>query len=52
MVDQVPESQSDMSSGEVLSGRPGTVVLSPWLEVLYMNRQAALKMPPHLGRRL
>ena len=42
MVDQVPESQSDMSSGEVLSGRPGTVVLSPWLEVLYMNRQAQL----------
>ena len=40
MVDQVPESQSDMGSGKVLSGGPGTVVLSPWLEVLYMNRQA------------
>jgi len=42
MLDQVPESQSDMGSGKVLSGGPGTVVLSPWLKVLYMNRQAQL----------
>jgi hypothetical protein len=42
MVDQVPESQSDMGSGKVLFGGPGIVVLSPSLQVLYMNRQAHL----------
>jgi hypothetical protein len=40
MVDQVKESQNDMSSGRVLSGSPGIVVLSPSLQVLHMNRQA------------
>lgn len=42
MVDQGMESQSDMSSGKVLLGRPGIVVLSPSLEVLHINRQAHL----------
>lgn len=42
MVDRVKESQSDMSSGKVLSGGPGIVVLSPSLEVLHMNRQSHL----------
>jgi len=40
MVDQVEESQQCPSSGTVLSGGPGIVVLSPSLEVLHMNRQA------------
>jgi hypothetical protein len=40
MVDQVKESQKEISSGEVLFGGPGIVVLSPLLEVMYMNRQA------------
>ncbi len=48
MVDQVPESQSDMGSGKVLSGGPGTVVLSHSMEVLYMNRQA-IKLAGLLG---
>ena len=42
MVDQVKESQNDMSNGKVLSGSPGIVVLSPSLQVLHMNRQAHL----------
>lgn len=42
MVDQVPESQSNMGNEKVLSGGPGTVVLSPGLEVLYINREAQL----------
>ena len=42
MEDQGKESQTDMSSGKVLLGRPGIVVLSPSLEVLHMNRQAHL----------
>jgi hypothetical protein len=42
MVDRVKESQSDMSSGEVLCGGPGIVVLSPSLQILHMNRQAYL----------
>jgi hypothetical protein len=42
MGDQGKESQSDMSSGKVLLGRPGIVVLSPSLEVLHINRQAHL----------
>lgn len=42
MVDQGKKSQSDMSSGQVLFGRPGIVVLSPSLEVLHINRQAHL----------
>jgi hypothetical protein len=42
MEDQGKESQIDMSSGKVLLGRPGIVVLSPSLEVLHMNRQAHL----------
>lgn len=42
MVDQVKESQSDMSSGKVLSGGPGIVVLSPSSQILHMNRQAHL----------
>jgi len=42
MVDQVTESQNGMSDGEVLSGRPGIVVLSPSLQVLHMNRQAQI----------
>ena len=42
MVDQGKEPQSNMSSGKVLLGRPGIVVLSPSLEVLHMNRQAHL----------
>jgi hypothetical protein len=40
MADQVEESQKEISSGEVLCGGPGIVVLSPLLEVMYMNRQA------------
>jgi hypothetical protein len=31
-----------MSDGEVLSGRPGIVVLSPSLQVLHVNRQAQI----------
>jgi len=42
MVDQGKKPQSDMSSGKVLLGRPGIVVLSPSLEVLHINRQAHL----------
>jgi hypothetical protein len=42
MADQGKESQSDMSSGKVLLGSPGIVVLSPSLEVLHINRQAHL----------
>jgi hypothetical protein len=42
MADQGKESQSDMSNGKVLLGRPGIVVLSPSLEVLHINRQAHL----------
>jgi len=42
MVDQGKKSQSDLSSGKVLLGRPGIVVLSPSLEVLHINRQAHL----------
>ena len=42
MVDQVKATQNDMSSGMILSGGPGIVVLSPSLEVLHMNRQARL----------
>jgi hypothetical protein len=42
MGDQGKESQSDMSSGKVLLGGPGIVVLSPSLEVLHINRQAHL----------
>jgi hypothetical protein len=40
MIGQVEESQTDMSSGEVLFGGPGIVVLSALLKILYMNRQA------------
>jgi hypothetical protein len=40
MADQVEESQKEISSGEILFGGPGIVVLSPVLEVMYMNRQA------------
>ena len=40
MVGLVRESQNEMSSGEVLFGTPGIVVLSPLLKILYMNRQA------------
>jgi hypothetical protein len=40
MLDHVKESQSDMSSGKVLPGGPGIVVLSHSMEVLHMNRQA------------
>jgi hypothetical protein len=32
--------QNGMSSGKVLSGMPGIVVLSPSLQVLHLNRQA------------
>ena len=48
MVDQVPEVQSDIGSGEVLSRGPGIVVLSPSLQVLHMNRQA-IKLASLLG---
>jgi hypothetical protein len=34
------DSQSDMSNGGALSGEAGIVVLSPSLQILYMNRQA------------
>ena len=37
-----------MSNGEILSGRPGIVVLSHVLEVLHMNRQA-VKLASLLG---
>lgn len=47
MVDQVTESQNGMSDGEVLSGRPGIVVLSPSLQVLHMNRQAQILIQRH-----
>ena len=40
MVDQVKESQSNMSRGTVLSGGPGIVVLSPSMKILHLNRQA------------
>ena len=40
MVDQVKESQSNMSRGTVLSGGPGIVVLSPSMKILSLNRQA------------
>jgi hypothetical protein len=40
MIDQVKESQNDMSSGNILSRGPGIVVLSPSLQILHMNRQA------------
>ena len=40
MVGLVRESQNEMSSGEVLFGTPGIVVLSPLLKILYMNRRA------------
>jgi hypothetical protein len=42
MLEQVKEFQNGMSNGEVLSGRPGIVVLSPSLQVLHMNRQAQI----------
>ena len=42
MVDQVKESQSNMSSGRVLSGGPGIVVLSPSMQVLHMNHHAQI----------
>lgn len=42
MVDQVKESQSNMSSGRVLSEGPGIVVLSPSLQVLHLNSQALI----------
>ena len=42
MVDQVKATQNDMSSGMILSGGPGIVVLSPSLQILHMNRQAHL----------
>ncbi|MCI0427306.1 MAG: hypothetical protein L0Z46_04755 [Nitrospiraceae bacterium] len=48
MLDQVKESQNDMTSGEVLSGGPGIVVLSPSLQILHMNRQA-IKLASLLG---
>lgn len=48
MVEQVKESQNDMSSGEVMSGAPGIVVLSPSMQVLHMNRQA-IKLASLLG---
>ena len=48
MVEQVKASQNDMSSGEVLSGAPGIVVLSPSMQVLHMNRQA-IKLASLLG---
>jgi hypothetical protein len=48
MVDQVKESWNDMSSGKVLSGGSGIVVLSPSLEILHMNRQA-VKLAGMLG---
>lgn len=37
MVDQEEEIQNDISSGTVLSRRPGIVVLSPSVQVLHMN---------------
>ena len=40
MGDQVKVSQHDMSSGKVLSGGPGIVVLSPSMKILHLNRQA------------
>jgi hypothetical protein len=40
MVDQVKESQSNMSSGRVLSEGPGIVVLSPSMKILHLNRRA------------
>ena len=42
MVDQVKDYLSGMSNGEVLSGGPGIVVLSPSLQILHMNRHAQL----------
>jgi len=42
MVDQVKDYQSGMNSGEVLSGGPGIIVLSPSLQILHMNRHAQL----------
>jgi hypothetical protein len=40
MEDQVEESQQEISSGEVLFGGPGIVVLSPSMKILHLNRQA------------
>jgi hypothetical protein len=40
MIEQVKETQSGMSNGEVLSGKPGIVVLSPSLQILHLNRHA------------
>ena len=42
MVDQVKVSQQDMSNGTPQSRGLGIVVLSPLLQILYMNRQAHL----------
>lgn len=42
MVDQVEVSQQDRSSGKFLSRGPGIAVLSPSLQVLYMDRQAQI----------
>ena len=42
MVDQMEVSQQDRSSGKFLSRGPGIAVLSPSLQVLYMDRQAQI----------
>ena len=42
MVDLMEVSQQDRSSGKVLSRERGIVVLSPSLQVLYMDRQAQI----------
>jgi hypothetical protein len=44
MADQVKVSQHDMSSGKVLSGGTGIVVLSPSMQVLHLNHQAQILM--------
>jgi hypothetical protein len=42
MVDLEEESQRDLSSGKVLFGGPGIVVLSHSLQILHMNCQAQI----------
>ena len=42
MVDQMEVSQQDRSSGKFLSRGPGIAVLSPSLQVLYVDRQAQI----------
>jgi hypothetical protein len=40
MIDQAEESQNNIHKGKILSKGAGIVVLSPSMQVLYMNRQA------------